>query len=201
MAGGRRTRLPGATAGFPGTAAAFPKTTAAIAYARQEHAGQQRAADGAPFIEHPLEVAMLLYSAGATDVVVAAGVLHDTLEKTQATEPELRARFGARVAALVSAVSEDGAILGYSRRKAALREQVATAGRDALTVFAADKLSKVRELHLAGASPPRPGRLEHYRQSLQLLEARLPDSPLVSELRAKLDSLPPAPKRAPTRAR
>ena len=48
------------------------------------HAGQRRQLDGAPFIEHPLEVAAILHDAGAPDHVIAAGILHDTLEKTDA---------------------------------------------------------------------------------------------------------------------
>src|SRR5437588_10661234 len=85
----------------------FPKASAAIAFARREHAEQTRSADGAPFIEHPLEVGLLLHRVEAPDAVIAAGILHDTLEKTPATRDELRARFGDRVAALVSAVTED----------------------------------------------------------------------------------------------
>ena len=134
----------------------LPTTQAAIAYAERLHTGQRRKIDGSPFIEHPLEVASLLYHAGAPDHVIAAGVLHDTLEKTDATEAELAARFGARVAALVRAVTEDKRITSYAKRKAALREQAANAGQQALLVFAADKLSKVRELRLAAraAFPP-----------------------------------------------
>jgi (p)ppGpp synthase/HD superfamily hydrolase len=177
--------------------ARLPLTRAAIPFARREHAGQLRAADGAPFLEHPLEVGMLLYGAGAADHVVAAGVLHDTLEKTDTTAPELTAHFGARVSELVCAVTEDAGISGYARRKAALRSQVARAGRDALMVFAADKLSKARELRLAGEArgPIRNRRLKHYRECLEMLEERLPDSPLVGELRTELAALPEPRKR------
>ena len=52
-------------------------------------------------------MAWLLYRAGATDHVIAAGVLHDTIEKAGADIAELRRRFGTRTAALVAAVSED----------------------------------------------------------------------------------------------
>src|SRR5690348_16112200 len=103
-------------------------TRAALSYAEERHAGQRRQADGAPFIEHPVEVAWLLYRAGAPDDVIAAGLLHDTIEKTGADLTELRDRFGAHTAALVAAVSEDPAISAYARRKAALRDQVAAAG-------------------------------------------------------------------------
>ncbi|MGN6871543.1 MAG: HD domain-containing protein [Solirubrobacteraceae bacterium] len=155
------------------------------------HEGQRRAADGAPFIEHPTEVGELLYEAGATDEVIAAGLLHDALEKTDATVYELSARFGRRVSEIVGAVTDDNRIVEYSRRKAALRDQVAEAGDDALEVFAADKLSKVRELRLGDGSSvkTRARRLENYRLSLAMLEQRLPDSPLVAALAVELDAL------------
>ena len=92
----------------------LPKTKAAIAYATRMHDGQERQIDGAPFIVHPLEVAALLYEACAPDYLIAAGVLHDTIEKTDARLNDLRERFGARVATLVLAVSEDKHINGYT---------------------------------------------------------------------------------------
>ena len=173
---------------FADPEARLPKTRAALAYAERRHAGQRRKADGAPFIEHPLEVAELLYRAGAPDHVIAAGVLHDTVEKTDANPAELRERFGPGTAKLVLAVSEDPAIRSYARRKAALRDQVATAGREALMVFAADKISKVRELSLMRAPTKLPKRrMTHYRRCLELLERLLADSPLVVQLRAEFD--------------
>ncbi len=168
----------------------LPQTRAALLYAEERHAGQRRKVDGAPFIEHPLEVAWLLYRAGATDHVIAAGVLHDTIEKTGADIAELRRRFGTRTAALVAAVSEDSRIPTYARRKAALRAQVAAAGPEALMVFAADKVSKVRELS-GKPTPHRPSqrRMTHYRRCLELLERLLSDSPLVAQLRLELGRL------------
>ena len=174
----------------------LPKASAAIAYADLQHAGQRRKADGAPFILHPLEVGTLLFEVGASDDVIAAGVLHDTIEKTDTDAAELTSRFGPRVASLVLAVSEDEQIHGYAARKAALRRQVAHGGDEALMVFAADKVSKARELGLArpaesaGTSPAPPAdrRLIHYQRCLRLLEERLPDSPLVAQFRRELES-------------
>jgi hypothetical protein len=57
-----------------------PQTSAAAAYAERKHAGQHRSV-GTPFVQHPLEVATLLYYAGAPDHVIAAGLLHDVIEK------------------------------------------------------------------------------------------------------------------------
>jgi HD domain len=109
------------------------------------HAGQRRT-DGGPFFSHPLEVASLLDYAEAPDHLIAAGVLHDLLEKTEVSPSDLMLRFGSRITRLVLAVSEDDRIVGHAKRKAALRQQVAGSGDDALALFAADKLSKVREL-------------------------------------------------------
>lgn len=172
----------------------------AIDYAERMHAGQRRS-DGTPFILHPLEVASLLHEAGAEDDVIAAGVLHDLIEKADVAATELRERFGSRVTSLVLAVSDDDRIIGYGERKAALRQQVAGAGEDALTLFAADKLSKLRELRreaaadsTAGRAPGRvrklrARRLRHYCRSLALLQERMPESTLVTELRNELDAL------------
>jgi hypothetical protein len=183
------------------SAGGLPLTRAALGYARQLHAGQSREADGAPFILHPREVASLLYRAGAPDHLIAAGVLHDVLEKTAADAHDLRERFGSRIAQLVLAVSEDAQIVSYAARKAALRDRAAGAGEQALMLLAADKISKVRELRrLQGrtsASPPRSSRvhrtdrrrLGHYRDCLTLLQERLPSSPLVRQLDADLRKL------------
>ena len=186
--------------------AQLPMTSAALAFAEIKHAGQRRKFDGAPFIEHPVEVASLLCDAGAPDDVIAAGILHDTLEKTSTDMAELRARFGSRTAGLVAAVSEDESIGGYATRKAALRRQVEAAGPEAMMVFAADKVSKVRELAVeppgseaarlaATVSRTRQRRLIHYRRCLEMLERHLANSPLVAQLRSELElrSAVPAP--------
>jgi (p)ppGpp synthase/HD superfamily hydrolase len=185
---------------MPTFAEGLPQTQAAMAYAERMHGGQRRA-DGTPFILHPLEVASLLYDNGAPDHLIAAGVMHDLIEKSDATPADLRERFGPRITELVLAVSDDGRITGYGKRKAALRRQVAGAGEEALTLFAADKLSKLRELRretavdsAASAAPARvrelrARRVRHYQRSLALLEERLHDSPLVRELRGELTML------------
>ena len=180
-----------------------PQTQAAVAYAERMHAGQQRA-DGTPFILHPLEVASLLHDNGAPDHLIAAGVMHDLIEKTAVSASDLREGFGPRITALVLAVSDDEQIGGYAKRKAALRQQVSGAGDEALTLFAADKLSKVRELRRETTRDSTDGatrgrvrefrarRLKHYHRSLTLLEERQPGSALVRALRDELTALPGA---------
>jgi (p)ppGpp synthase/HD superfamily hydrolase len=174
----------------------LPLTEAALSYAKQLHEGQHRPVDGAPFIVHPLEVASLLYYTGASDAVVAAGVLHDVIEDTAAMASDLQRRFGRRVTDLVVAVSEDDRIADFEARKAALRSQVAASGHDALLLFAADKISNTHALRLALARSADGDltvglveKVRHYRRCVQLLEDLEPDALLVHRLRTELDSL------------
>ena len=113
----------------------------------------------------------------------------------------MRERFGNRIAALLLAVSEDEYIAGYAAGKAALRHQVCDAGEEALMLFAADKISKARELRVHPDTAPRSRRrrLTNYRACLRLLEEQLPHSPLVRELDTELEALAQCDEQAPSR--
>lgn len=179
----------------------------ALAFAVHCHRGQRRDCDGASFIEHPLEVARLLRDAGCTDVVVAAGLLHDVMEDARVSAAELTARFGADVSDLVQAVTDRAPAHSYRQRKQVLREQVRGAGEAAALLFAADKIAKVRELPGAilrdrarcdtAAADSRARtrverrhemRLEHYRESLHLLQSVSAGHPLVQRLADEIDA-------------
>jgi (p)ppGpp synthase/HD superfamily hydrolase len=160
------------------------------------HGDQRRAVDRAPFILHPLEVASLLSGRGFDDEVIAAGVLHDIVENTDATVADVRARFGSRVASIVAAVSEDPSIAGYVERKAALREQAGAGGIDARAVYAADKIAKTRELRSQAAHDPavlldrqNALKLAHYEASLEVLRAAADEQPMVDQLAFELWAL------------
>jgi (p)ppGpp synthase/HD superfamily hydrolase len=170
-----------------------PLTREALAFASSRHEGQTRDIDSIPFVTHPVEVACLLHEAGYSDEVVAAGVLHDVIEDTDANRADLEERFGANVAALVAAVSDDPSIVDDVRRKAALRDQVARAGECAGAIFAADKVSKARELRIRverGRFERKDrGKVEHYEASLGMLDELMPGHPLVERLRTELDAV------------
>jgi hypothetical protein len=109
----------------------------------------------------------------------------------------------------VHAVSDRACIESYRLRKHVLREQVRDAGVDAALLFAADKISKVRELPdlvrrdraRFGATPratracdhlehDHQMRLEHYRESLRMLQLAAPGHALVTRLARELDACP-----------
>ena len=181
----------------------LPLAGEAFEFTAERHAGQVREGDAAPFLLHPLEVGALLHVFGYPDHVVAAGLLHDILESSDTTALELRMRFGPAIARLVEAVSEEPAVADAVERKARLRQQVASAGPEAAAIFAADKLSKVREIRMLAArgeisrdDPATSRKLEHYTASRAMLETALGDLPLVRLLAFELEALyalPPSP--------
>ena len=184
----------------PSFLADFPRAADALRFASQAHGEQRRAVDNAPFLVHPLEVAMLLANRGASEDVISAAILHDAIEDAGVPAAEVERRFGAAIARLVQDVSEERSIADYAARKAALRRQVAAAGEEAALIFAADNVCKVRELRAqtggdparfgpASADPATRARIEHYRRSLEMLETVLPAHPLVRQLRFELEAL------------
>ena len=80
--------------------------TDAIAFAAKCHEGQLRKGTEVPYIVHPMEACAIAATLTSDPEVLSAAVLHDVLEDAGIGERELRERFGARVAALVQAESE-----------------------------------------------------------------------------------------------
>lgn len=79
----------------------------AINYATEKHSGDVRKMEGTPYILHPLEVASIVGTITRDEEIIAAAVLHDTVEDTDATLPEIMELFGPRVAELVAGETED----------------------------------------------------------------------------------------------
>jgi GTP diphosphokinase / guanosine-3',5'-bis(diphosphate) 3'-diphosphatase len=71
----------------------------------QHHAGQMRAS-GEPYIIHPLEVAEVLAEMKMDATAIAAGLLHDSVEDTPATNEEIADGFGDQVAHIVEGVTK-----------------------------------------------------------------------------------------------
>jgi (p)ppGpp synthase/HD superfamily hydrolase len=176
---------------FAAFVAELPISRRAAARAIEAHAGQERQADGAPFVVHPLEVALLLHGAGYRDEVVAVGLLHDVIEKGGVTLEGVRAAFGAVVAGMVGALTEDETIAGYEARKAELRRRAEASDDEVVAVFAADKIAKARELRVVAAANRMSARevaakRAHYVASLEVLRRRLPAHPFTEALRFEL---------------
>jgi len=91
----------------------------ALRFAADKHVLQRRkGCDSVPYINHPIKVVQVLYHTGNGDdpELLAAAVLHDVIEDTDASEQELRKAFGNRIANLVLEVSDD-MTMNYEDRK------------------------------------------------------------------------------------
>ena len=79
----------------------------AICFAAEKHSGMVRKIEGIPYILHPMEVAAIIGSMTRDEAIIAAGILHDTVEDTDTTRAEIMEEFGPRVAELVAGETED----------------------------------------------------------------------------------------------
>ncbi|MCK5570962.1 MAG: HD domain-containing protein, partial [Spirochaetes bacterium] len=77
----------------------------AYAFAFTAHESQKRLS-GEPFIIHPLYVAGMLFEMGFDAEVIAAGLLHDTVEDTGITLENLKSQFGQEISNLVDGVTK-----------------------------------------------------------------------------------------------
>ena len=79
----------------------------ALCYAIEKHSGQRRKLSNIPYILHPMEVAAIVGTMTDDSATLAAAVLHDTVEDTDATLEELEEKFGRRVALIVMTETEE----------------------------------------------------------------------------------------------
>ncbi|PWG60438.1 RelA/SpoT family protein [Bifidobacterium catulorum] len=111
-----------------------------------QHAPQRRNS-GEPYIIHPLAVAQILADLGMGPLVVAAGLLHDTVEDTDYTLDQCRREFGDTVAGLVDGVTKLSKMdYGDSAQAETIRKMVVAMSRDVrvLVVKLADRVHNAR---------------------------------------------------------
>lgn len=125
----------------------------AIIFATKAHSGQTRKLANTPYILHPLEVASIIATLTTDTDIMAAGVLHDTIEDCNVEPEEIRRLFGSRVFALVQSETEDK--LGerppsetwLERKEDSLLMLKNTKDRDVKRLWLADKLSNMRSFY------------------------------------------------------
>lgn len=111
-----------------------------------QHSAQRRKS-GEPYIIHPLAVSQILADLGMGPIVVAAGLLHDTVEDTDYTLDQCRAEFGDTVAGLVDGVTKLSQLeVGDSAQAETIRKLVVAMSRDVrtLVVKLADRVHNAR---------------------------------------------------------
>jgi GTP pyrophosphokinase len=122
----------------------------AYIFSAKVHKGQVRLS-GEPYLNHPIEVAMLLAQLRLDPQTISTGLLHDTIEDTFATTEELREFFGQEVSEMVDGVTKIGKIaFATSEEKQAenFRKMILAMGKDirVILVKLADRLHNMRTL-------------------------------------------------------
>ena len=124
----------------------------AIVFAVKAHQGVERKGKGFPYIVHPLEAVAIAATMTNDHELLAATVLHDTVEDTKVTLKDIEREFGKRIAELVEAES-DIEFEGKSReeswrlRKEEAIERLSVASNDVKVVALSDKLSNIRAIY------------------------------------------------------
>ena len=125
----------------------------AMIFASEAHCGAFRKGTDIPYIVHPMEAGAIAASLTSDKDVIAAAILHDTLEDTSATAEDIKREFGDEVLRLIESDSEDKRedlppektwkirkqeTIDYLRNKADEKEKI---------IAIADKLSNLRAIY------------------------------------------------------
>lgn len=177
----------------------------AIKFATKTHnhyQQQTRKGKTIPYITHPLTAGIILAKARASEAVIVAGILHDTIEDSinekKVTPEMLEERFGKEVSELVVSVTEMDRSLPWAERKAIALEHIKHSSHDSILVKSADVLSNGFELvddYWSEVNAGREGKdifkrfkvpaldtIANYERLIEALLARWSGSPLAADL-------------------
>ena len=123
----------------------------AYVYAMKAH-GSQKRASGEAYFNHPLEVAAILADMKLDSATIAAALLHDTVEDTEATHQEIIDKFGSEIASLVDGltkIKQLDLVTKEATQAENLRKLLIAMSKDVrvLLVKLADRLHNMRTLH------------------------------------------------------
>lgn len=123
----------------------------AILYATQAHHGTERRGKGFPYIIHPLEAMTIVATITNDPELLAATVLHDTIEDTDVTYDDIKREFGERIADLVVTetdvrIAPDGNKLTWKERKQRDMDNLRVSSREVKVIAIGDKLSNLRAI-------------------------------------------------------
>jgi len=125
----------------------------AIEFAVHAHEGQKRKYKDLPYILHPMEVAVVISTITQDKEVIAAGILHDTIEDCGVLAEEITEKFGLSVSLLVQSESEDKledrppAETWFERKESTLLILSHTKDVRVKIMWLGDKLSNLRSFY------------------------------------------------------
>lgn len=123
----------------------------AYLFSEKMHEGQIRRS-GEPYISHPLSVAAILADLHLDLDTIATGLLHDTVEDTEATLEDIRREFGDVIAHLVDGVTKIGQMKfknSHEKQGENIRKMIVAMGKDVRVILVklADRLHNMRTLN------------------------------------------------------
>ncbi len=161
----------------------------AYVFSMKAHGSQTRAS-GDPYFSHPVEVAGILSEFKLDCASIITGLLHDTVEDTVATLPEIESRFGGEVARLVDGVTKLSLLELQSddtRQAENFRKLLLATSEDirVLLIKLADRLHNMRTLHYV------PGQAKRRRTAAETMEIYAPLAERIGmqEVKDELDEL------------
>lgn len=157
---------------------------------------QKRKGKDIPYLSHPLVVGMILSRAGASEDLVVAGILHDTIEDSveekKVTFNMIEERFGSAVADLVNSVTEQDRGLSWDERKQDALAHIDSFNNDSILLKSADVIANNAEVLedyavdgeeiFARFNAPKEKIVGHAQQVILALQAKWPESPLCADL-------------------
>lgn len=182
------------------------KIQAAIRFSIKTHEvyqKQKRKGKDIPYIIHPLTVGLILAAANASEAVIVAGILHDTIEDSPAykkvNKQMIQERFGVKVAQLVDSVTEPNRELSWAERKAEALEHIKTFSNDSVLVKSADLIANLSEMitdfqrdgeaTFKRFGAPKEKLIENYIKTVTAVIKQWNDNPLKSDLQRILKQL------------
>ena len=177
----------------------------AIKFAAKTHQvyqDQKRKGKKIPYITHPLTVGLILSLHGASEEVICAGILHDTIEDSpsnkKVTREMIYERFGEKIAELVESVTDNKLLKGEARKKDVL-ERIKSYTNESVLIKSADVMSNISEIlddHgrygdeiFSRFSEPKQPTIQKYLNLIDTLADRWPSCPMNDELRILADDL------------
>ena len=149
-------------------------------FSAQKHSRQRRKdEDASPYINHPISVALAIAQIGGVDdpEILAAALLHDTLEDTETTPEELEAEFGKKVCDYVLDVTDDKTLPKDERKRRQI-EHAKKISKGAALIKLGDKISNVTDVT---NNPPADWDINRRKQYLDWAEKVIENCPKVND--------------------
>ena len=149
-------------------------------FSAQKHSRQRRKdEDASPYINHPISVALAIAQIGRVNdpEILAAALLHDTLEDTKTAPEELEAEFGKKVCEYVLDVTDDKTLPKDERKRRQI-EHAKKISKGAALIKLGDKISNVTDVL---DNPPVGWDINRRKEYLDWAEKVIENCPKVNE--------------------